>query len=292
MGRLTDAILNPVGGNAAAYSAGHQNPMLDLQFGGQMGYSPALAEWVSNQQYVRHNLICLLVEAPKGFALLPDGPDYVKTLRALVELHAISWTGLNAGLTVDVAETPVGGAGQMQQDPTDVKMERSNPVVRLNEKYGMPVATFHRAWINNLIMDENSKFANVAATGNAPTDMLADQYAATMLFIEPDPTHTKVVQSWLITNMYPLGTGEVTGARDITVAGETRTVDINYTGIAQYGLGVDLFAQSILSGISLSGANPENQQAFVNAIDANVLAATRGYAQGISNLASNAAPVA
>lgn len=283
MGRLTDAILDA----STSYAVGHQNPMLDLQYGGQMGFSPALAEWVSNQQYVRHNLVALLIEAPKGFALLPNGASYVTTLRALVELHAISWTGMQAGLTVDVAETPVGGAGQMQQDPTDVKMERSNPVCRLNEKYGMPVAAFLRSWINNLIMDENSKFANIATTGAAPTDMLADMYAMTMLFFEPDPTHTKVVQSWLITNMYPLGTGEVSGARDITVAGETRTVDVNFTGIAQYGLGVDTFAQSLLDTISLSGANPESQEAFVSAIDAQVLAATRGYTAGIADLAAN-----
>lgn len=290
MGRITDAILNP-GGNGVAYAAGHQNPMLDLQYGGMMGYSPALAEWVSNQQYVRHNLIPILVEAPRGFALLPNGDSYVKTLRALMELHAISITGLQSGLTVEVAETPVGGAGQRQQDPTDVKMEVSNLVMRFNEKYGMPVAAFFRSWINNLIMDENSKFANIATAGVNVTDLLADQYACTMLFIEPDPSGTKVVQSWLGTNIYPLGTGAITGARDITVAGETRTEDINFTGVFQYGLGVDLFAQSILSGISLTGANPANQQAFVQSIDQTVLATSRGYAQGVQDLGANAVQV-
>lgn len=287
MGRITDALLQ----TDSSYAAGHQNPMLDLQYGGQMGYSPVLAEWVSNQQYVQHNLIPILVEAPRGFKLLPNGDSYVKTLRALVELHAISITGLNAGLTVETAETPVGGAGQRQQDPTDVKMEVSNLTMRFNEKYGMPVAAFFRSWINNLIMDENSKFANIATYGTAPTDMLADMYAMTMLFVEPDPTGTKVVQSWLGTNIYPLGTGAITGRRDITVAQETRTEDINFTGIFQYGLGVDLFAQSILNGISMTGANPSRQQAFINAIDADVLAASRGYAQGVQNLGANAVPV-
>lgn len=283
MGRITNAILQ----NDQSYAAGHQNPMLDLQYGGQMGYSPVLAEWVSNQQYVRHNLIALLIEAPKGFKYLNNGQSHINTLRALVELHALSITGLNAGLTVETAETPVGGAGQRQQDPTDVKEEVTNVVIRLNEKYGRPVSAFHRSWITNLIMDPNSKFANIATTGNAPTDMLADMYAATMLFIEPDPTHTKVVQSWLGTNMYPLGTGEITGARDLTQAGETVTYDINYTGIFQYGLGVDLFAQQILSGINISGANPQNRPAFVDAISADVLAASRGYKQGVETMGAN-----
>lgn len=286
MGRITDALLQ----TDTSYASGHQNPMLDLQYGGQMGYSPVLAEWVSNQQYVRHNLIPILVEAPRGFKLLPNGDSYIKTLRALVELHAISITGLQAGLTVETAETPVGGAGQRQQDPTDVKMEVSNLVMRFNEKYGMPVAAFFRSWINNLIMDENSKYANIATLTNAPTDMLADMYAMTMLFIEPDPSGTKVVQSWLGTNIYPLGTGAITGARDITVAQETRTEDISFTGIFQYGLGVDLFAKSVLDSINLTGANPARQQAFINAIDADVLATSRGYAQGVQDLGASAVP--
>jgi hypothetical protein len=287
MGRVTNAILQ----NDRSYAAGHQNPMLNLQYGGQMGYAPVLAEWVNNQQYVRHNVIPLLVEAPRGFKLLPNGDDYIATLRALVELHPISITGLNAGLTVEVAETPVGGAGQRQQDPTDVKEEVSNVTFRFNEKYGMPVAAFFRAWITNLIMDPNSKFANIATAGNAPTDMLADMYAATMLFIEPDPTHTKVVKSWLGTNMYPQGTGEIVGSRDLTAAGETSTYDINFTGIYQFGLGVDVFAQKILDGININGANPQNRPAFVDAISADVLAAQRGYQQGVETLGANSIKV-
>jgi|SRR6185312_1346194 len=287
MGRITDAILQ----NGTSYAAGHQNVMLDLQYGGQMGYSPVLAEWVSNQQYVQHNLIPILVEAPRGFSLLPNGDSYIKTLRALIELHAISITGLNAGLQVETADTPVGGAGQRQQDPTNVTMEVSNVVMRFNEKYGMPCAAFFRAWINNLIMDENSKFANIATYGAGVTDLLADMYAATILFIEPDPSGTQVVQSWLGTNMYPTNTGAITGRRDITAPGETRTEDIPFTGVFQYGAGVDLFAQSILSGISLTGANPQMQQSFVNSIDANVLATSRGYAQGVQDLGANAIKV-
>lgn len=283
MGRIAQAIMQ----NDRAFAAGRQNVMLDPQYGGQMGFAPVLAEWVSNQQHVRHNLICLLVEAPRGFRLLPNGDDYVKTLRALVELHAVSITGLQAGLTVETAETPVGGAGQRQQDPTDVKEEVSNVTIRVNEKYGRPFASFFRSWITNLIMDPNSKFANIATATNAPSDLLADMYAATMLFIEPDPTHTRVVQSWLGTNMYPTTTGEVVGGRDITAAGETVTYDIPFTGIYQYGLGVDLFAQQILSAMTMSGANPQNRPAFVDAISEEVLAATKGYAQGMEQLSQN-----
>lgn len=278
MSRLADAILQ----NGTAFGAGHQAPMVDLQYGGQMGYAQDLSEWVSNQAYVRRNLICLLVEAPKGFRFLPNSDKWIATLRSLVELHPLSIDGLNAGLEVEIASNPFGGGGQMQEDFTDVKETQSRPVFRWAEKYGMPIAHFFRGWITNLMMDPNTKFANVATlAGQKPTDMLADQYTATMIFIEPDPTHTKVVKSWLVTNMMPTGTGEITGRRDLTQANETPTYDINFTGIAQFGLGVDAFAQRLLDGISLTGANPYQRPAFVDNITADILAAKKGYANDV-----------
>lgn len=290
MARLANAILQ----NTSAFAQGHNSPMLDLQNGGQMGFTPNYSQWVSNQQYIRKNLICLLIEAPVGFQYLSNPDVWVGTLRALVELHAIRITGLNARLTVEVAETPVGGGGNMQQDPTNVTRERSVPQFSWNEKYGMPVNMFHQGWITNLIMDPDTKFANVAtlptgdvnSAGGPPTDMLADMYTATMIFIEPDPNHTRVVKSWLVTNMFPLSTGDIAGARDLTAANENLQIEITYAGIAQYGLGVDAFAQQLLTSISLAGANPYTENAFVQAIEAVVSATTTGYQNEVAQIAA------
>ena len=285
MSRVTNAILQP----GTTYGIAHQAPMVDLQYGGQMGHAPDLTEWVSNQAYIRKNLICLLVEAPKGFNLLPNPEQWIATLRALVELHPMSIDGLNAGLEVEVSSNPVGGAGQIHEDFTDVKETPSKVVFKWNEKYGMPVSSFLRGWITNLMMDPNTKFANVATlSGEQPTDMLADQYAATMIFIEPDPTHNKVIKSWLVTNMWPQGTGEITGRRDLTAASEPITYDINFSGIAQYGLGVDAFAQKLLDGIKITGANPYNRAAFVDAITSDILATKKSYSDSIGVIKAGA----
>ena len=54
-------------------------PELDLAF------TPDLSEWVSNQAYVRRNIIPRTIEAPQGFKLLPE-PDYwVETMKKLVD---------------------------------------------------------------------------------------------------------------------------------------------------------------------------------------------------------------
>jgi len=267
MSRLTAALIANKQSTPGDLTAGRNAPMLDLTYGGMMGYAPELAEWVSNQSYIRKNVICLLIEAPTGFQRLANPQVWVQTLRALVELHALSIEGLNAGLEVEFAQNPVGGSGQIQEDFTDVKETLSNVTFRWGEKYGMPVANFTRGWITNLMMDPNTKIANMFTleAGSGPTDQLSDTTSATMLFIEPDPSFTKVVKSWLITNMMPKSTGDITGRRDLTQAAEPVTYDIPFTGIAQFGHGVDLFAQNILATISITGANPLNRPAFVQA---------------------------
>jgi len=109
-----------------------------------------------------------------------------------------------------------------------------------------------------------------------------------MLFIEPDVTHQKVVKSWLVTNMWPQGTGEIEGRRDLTAAGEPTTLNITFTGISQFGAGVDVFAQQILDSINITGANPSMRPAFVQSIAADVLAANVGYKVGVDTLANSA----
>lgn len=267
MARVSEALLD-----GKAFSKDHTQPMLDLSFGGQMGFSPDLTEWVSNQAYVRRHVFCLLLEAPKAFELLTDrNPElWVRNLRALVELHPRTIEGLNAGLTVETAETPVGGGGEMQEEVVDVKQARSQPVFTFDEKYGMPIQTFLRNWITYALMDPNSKVANIGTLQTAPPDMLADQYAATMIFIEPDPTHRKVVKSWLCTNMFPKGTGDIIGSRDIGSAMNLQQLNIEFSAITQVGLGVNRFAQKLLEDINIVNANPYMRKAFIESIDSKV----------------------
>jgi hypothetical protein len=261
--RLTEAIL----GKDIAFAQGRQNTMLDLRHGGQMGYAPQLNQIISNQPYISRPLIALLIEAPLGFNDLPNPEFWIGTLRSLVELRAIKITGLSSGLDVTVEDTsPVGGAGEMHQDFTNVTRERSNPQFTWQEAYGLPVKAFLEGWVTNLMMDPNSKVANVSTlleAGARPNAMLADYYGMTVAFIEPDPTHTKVVKAWLCTNMFPSGKlATVEGQRDLTAAGQQLQYDITFTAITQVGLGVDYYCQQLLENINIMGANPMARQAF------------------------------
>ena len=264
---------------------------LDVIKGGQHGWSPNLAQLVGNHAYVTYPLVCLLLEAPRAFENLPNKQSWVSMLRALVETHAIRIEGFEAGLEVATSTVKVGGGGEEQDHYTDVTRARTQPKFSWEEKYGKPIQTFLQYWITYLMKDPETKYANIATiTGRGPTDMLLDRYSATMLFIEPDPTHRYVLDAWVTTNMFPKGTGQISAKRDLTAPGEIRTLDIDFTGVSQYGAGVRRFAQEILTNIDITGANPFLRNSFIQRISADVLAAGDGigsYDLGIKNTATD-----
>ena len=299
MSRLTNALLGSQG-----FAIGATQPMLDMTYGGQFGWASDLTQWVSNQAYVRRNLICILLEAPGFFQLMPNPEVWVRTLKSLVELHAITIEGMNATIDVEFAEHNVGGAGEIQQEITDAKRTRSDPTFTFEEKYGLPIQTFISQWISYGMMDPDTKTALVATLGGtAPSDLLADWSAMSCLFIEPDPTHTKVVKSWVSTNMMPFSTGEIIGKRDLNSASEILTLPIHFTALSQFNLGANIFAQTILSSINQANANPYLRPSFIKGISADVAATsgsnniptapktntastTQGYIDGETNLGS------
>jgi hypothetical protein len=283
MSRLADAILQ------GAYSTGKSSPMLDLQFGGQNGYAPNLTEWVSQTHYVRKNIHCILLEAPVGFRYLPDSAFWIRALKNMVEVHARTIEGLNAGLDVQYSETAVSGGGEMFEDAINVTRERSNVTFGFTDLYGRPMQNFIHNWITYLIGDADNKVPMInTLTTVRPFDMLADISSATMLFMEPDPTHSKVSKAWLGTNMKPRATGTIDGRKDLTAGGELSELSIGFTGVYQSGVGVDMFAQAILNSLNLNNANPNLRPAFARGINAEVYNQGRGLAGNMNDLANTA----
>lgn len=274
MSRNADSLIT-----GRAFARGSQSEVLNPVYGGQMGFAPDLREYVNNAAYVQRNLIPILVEAPRFFQYFDEPQKWVDCLRAMVELHPRSIEGLQDALKVDVDSTPVGGAGEIQQEFTNVTRPRSDPIFTWDEKYGRPFFNLLRYWITYGLMDPATKVANIGTlAGNRPTDMLPDQYAMTMMFIEPDPLHRYVNKSWLITNMFPMDTGDSTGKRDLTTALSLQSMSIPFTALTQVGAGVDAVAQRFLDAINITNANPHQRAAFIQAIAADVAAAPKGYA--------------
>lgn len=274
MARIEEAIL---GRETSGH--GFQSPMTDLKYGGQMGYSPVLGEWVSNAAYKRQHVIPILLQYPRAFDVLQNREYWISTLKALVEQHVRTIDGLNAGLNVETAGHPVGGGGQQQLEYTNVTETETSVVMSWEDKYGMAIGRFWRRYVTYLMMDPHSKVAAISTTpeGRRLEDWLPDMYSFSMLFMEPDPHHSRVVKSWVVSNLFPQGTGDIVGRRDITAALEFQPVDITFGGIAQFGPGVDEFAQSIMDRIDITAASPTNRKSFIQSIQEDISAANTGY---------------
>jgi hypothetical protein len=282
MSRLADAILQ------GGYSRGRET-MLDLTYGGQNGYAPNLTEWVSQTHYVRRNIHCILLEAPRGFQYLPEPEFWISALKNMVEVHARTIEGLNAGLEVESTSVAVSGAGEQFEDTSNVTRTRSDVTFGFTDLYGRPMQTFIQNWILYLMGDPNNKIPMINTLSTVrPSDMLADMSSATMLFIEPDPTHSKVAKSWLGTNMRPRGTGAIEGRKDLTAAGDLSELSVGFTGVYQSGIGVDMFSQAILNSLNLNNANPNLRPAFAQGIASDVFVTGRGLAGNMDDLAGTA----
>lgn len=255
---------------------------VDLRTGGQYGFSTNPKALVANANYVRRNVIAVLLEAPRGFQDLPNPELLNGTLKALVELHAKQITGLTSTLTVEYVEQPVGGAGEVQEDVSNVTRARSQPVFVWPEKEGLPVQKFVDYWIEMLLGDAETKVPRIVhVTGGNVEDLLPDYRGMTVLFFEPDSTHTRVEKAWLTTAMMPRVGGTVEGQRDLQAAGEGLEHSIEFTGVTQHGEGVKQIAQGFLTAMGLSGVNVNLRPAIVTEIDANVTAETSGNADMI-----------
>lgn len=272
--RIENAVLDNKAHLARAQAVG-----VDLRVGAQNGATTDFRGFVSNASYVRKNIIAILVEAPRGFRDLGDEDVWVGTLKSLIELHPRTIEGLNMTQSWDYVDTPVGGAGEIQADPSDAKRSPSTPTFGWTEKYGLVIQQFLNGWGNGLIMDPITKYPTVIAGNDTskPTDLLPDYNSMTVCFIEPDPTHTRVQRAWLCCNMKPRTSGDALGSRDLTQGGQLAEYNVEFTAMTQVGAGVNEFARKLLGMLDLHGLNPNLHQAFIQDISADVSKQNTGY---------------
>lgn len=261
-------------------------PMLDVREGGHFGYMTQPKEYVSAAAYIPGNVVCLLIEAPRGFQVLSNPDERVATLKALVEEQARTITGLNSTLSVEMSEVPVGGAGEVHQDIINVTRARSTPTFAWPEKLGRPINIYMEDWVEQLGMMPETKIPGIVTnTDNqrdvTPEDFLPDFRTMTCLFFEPDVSFKRVVKSWLCTNMFPMSTGENTGERDLTTARATLEHSIEFSSSTFVGKAVTDFAQEMLDTLSLSGVNPNLRDVYPNELSPDVAKSDDGYADGL-----------
>ena len=289
MKRIKDAIL----AKDSAY-AGH-NPAMNLYNGGQNGYMSQVGiigkdgkhydAWISNQAYVKRNIIPVVLAYPKFFDFLADKDKFIESYKALIELHPLTIDGLSSGLTVETDEHAIGGAGEMQEEITNVTRARSTLSFTFKEKAGKSIQKFLDFIIRYGYMDPDTKKPSVAelisSMDKVGGSYTPDYYTGTVIFIEPDALYKEVVDAWLCTNMFFKSNGDRTGKRDIHSAGEAPELTIESSAITMNNEATLNLATEILSKLTIIGKDPHIDMFTVSGdgVEAPVAKATTGYNQ-------------
>ncbi len=257
--------------------AGGDESLLDLRYGSQQGYIPHLGlkdggksyrEWINNTAYVKRNIIPFVLQVPKFFDLLPNKKDLKETFISLIETHAETIDGLQSTVTIETDEHIVGAAGEMQEEVVKAVRARSTLSFTFREKAGKPINRFLDFIIRYGQMDPDTQRPLVTKletykNGNFGI-YTSEQYSSTILFIEPDFAHKKVVEAWLCTNVFPKSAGEITGKRDLSAAGEMVVYSIEMASITMTNAAVRILAQDRLDNLSVLNTDPDELPLFVD----------------------------
>lgn len=290
MPRLVDTL------NTNSPFPGHSAPIVDIKQGGTFGHMIDYKALVSATPYVREHVIAVLIQAPRGIDFLPDPPAWYRSLKAIIEEQSREITGLQSTLSIENVEHEIGGAGEKISAVSNVTRSTSEPTHSIPEKYNMPVSLFINSWITELMMDPETKTANVITrAGDGLTDHLIDFYSATVLYFEPDPIMKNVLKAWLCCFMRPAQEGAVIeGSRSLTSGKTDLTIDLRMTATTQVGPGVIKLAQAILNNMraNLGGTHPAQRPAMYDDIEAKVKSINdTGYAEGMADATKVALPL-
>ena len=221
-----------------------------------------ILKWVSNEPYYPRNLLAFVIR--NGIPETEEGSTVmVDTVRTLIELHPLAITGLSTAFDINA--------------PALKKV-----TFKLTERYGRPIDTFITWWY--------AKFQSLWSRGQG-----GDEGTIDVMFVEPDPTHTKVTHAIFMYHMRPTQYNGIEAKRDLWTPRpafpqsekpkpsfwqrfvahlkgdpikdairrmheappvKPTILEVTFTGETSIGPQVNDFAQKLLDAIQLDDANP------------------------------------
>ena len=204
-------------------------------FSGQLGSGIRFTKLDGATPAVFNPTVCIVLNTPSMWQRYPKAQEM---LRAIIETHATSITGIDFGYTLETAETIVGHDGQTLKVPTRTTRSGVDPAIEVPEYPGMPVYNLFKQWMfdiqhpdtNASILPSKMVAADYQADRDAAGDNFKDMpgwfvsaYSMSMIVIQYDPSGLpdRIYDAAIITNMYP-------------VSIEMKTRSITFTGLVQH----------------------------------------------------------
>jgi hypothetical protein len=256
---------------------------LDLRYGGMNGYIPPIGslssdgktfvELLNSEPYVSRDIIPFTMSLPRFMDFMPNGNLLKDTHIALFELHPETIEGIDASLSVDTETVKIGRTNQVLRTVTGINRPECNVTYGIREKHNKPVSNFLETYIRYGIGDEITKEPLVCLMPdfpktNIPTSLELRSFAT--LFVEPDYTHTRVQEAYLVLGQFPTKAGEKVGKLDINGNGEMKVYSIETGGYMVYGAAIMELGQVMLDRMRSNKVNPDT---VISPIDPNNLEA-------------------
>jgi hypothetical protein len=260
-------------------SYGKTHQQVNLAKFGQFGWATAPENWAVNTHDVSRQMEVQVLQTPGAFKAVPGGEKLIASWVALFETHCKTIEGFELGYDYEYEETAFGGTGQMYHDLTNIKRKQVNPKTTYVDYYGRPIFHFLNTYMQLVGMNAETKYPDLVTLldeASRPTDYLNDQRAGIVLFWEPTPDHRRVENAVLVVNMMPKTTGSINMRRDMTANGELTNIDVDWTGTAIFGSGIQSLAQTIMTSRSMLNSSPSLRPAHLRGIGSDIMANSSG----------------
>ena len=305
---MTDAILNT---DNTSLGVAPGSLVSNIAVSGQLGTGVRFTKLDGATPAVFNPVVCVVLNVP---AMWDKYPKLQEMLRAVVETHAKSITGIDFGYELQTESVPLGHDGQQLQVPTRTTRGAVSPSITVQEYPGMPIYNLFRTWMFDIQHPDTnasvlpSQMASLNAENSSFADMPAwfmSSYSMSMICIQYDPSGLpdRIYDAAVITNMFPTNIGDIGFERSI---GQTKVVErtISFTGVVQHNemtkaLGVSVakmlamhrtnydFAMPGLAGSTDARGMKDGTGAFTSSADSSVHTATGHYYELNSDKGSN-----
>lgn len=239
-------------GNAGTFPGSTKLNVSNMVVGGQLGYSIKPGYLDAATPLVLAPAVLYVCHTPFMWDHMGEaGQILAQMVKALMETHAKSVSGIDIGYTMQYQQTIVGKDGQNLDAPTVLQRTNVNPSFTWSEVTGNVVFGVNQAWLWDMC-DPDTQIA-FSRVGEADIDQLPytfSSYSASFIAIQYDMRMNTagILDAIYITNVCPQGTNEYGIKREIGQATVPER-SITYTGLALHNAGVYTLAQTISNSI-------------------------------------------
>lgn len=235
-------------GNGALLNAVQKicnNPLAtinNIEAGAQLGIGPHLPKIDGSTPLVFAPVIPIITHIPTMMRNVDNSISVGKygsmagVLKALIERHAKTITGIDFGYEMEEASGYILADGQEVKVPTKNKRSAISPNMTFPEIQGNLVWNFFRTWMN-MISHPDTHHSNMSPfTGLENLDPFVFSYfCMDLMIIQFDPTFLpqNIIDAAFVTCMYPKVTGNLGIKREVGTSDiQERSIDFN--GIIQH----------------------------------------------------------